>query len=135
LDNVLIIFCLRNNYNIIIPENLDTLIPTWAIAKLKRGKIVYDIADFYSDAFIPVRMRIIRRIVAKGSSMSRIVSKENCGLVIDYYNIQDLQGAILMLKNDPKLATELGKNARKTYTTYNWSIVENRLSNRYTGIS
>lgn len=39
-------FFVRNNYDVIIPENLDTLIPTWAVVKLKRGKIVYNIADF-----------------------------------------------------------------------------------------
>jgi hypothetical protein len=60
----LIIFCLRKNYDVIIPQNLDSLMPIWGIAKLKRGKIIYDIADFYSDAYIPVRMPIIKKIVA-----------------------------------------------------------------------
>jgi hypothetical protein len=46
LDNIFNNFFVRNNYNVIIPENLHTLIPTWAVAKLKRGKIVYNIADF-----------------------------------------------------------------------------------------
>jgi hypothetical protein len=60
----LIIFCLRNKFDVIIPQNLDNLIPIWGIAKLKNVKIIYDIADFYSDAYIPNRVRILRQIVA-----------------------------------------------------------------------
>jgi glycosyltransferase involved in cell wall biosynthesis len=60
----LIIFCLTNKFDIIIPQNLDTLMPTWGIAKLKKAKIIYDIADFYSDAYISKRALILRQIVA-----------------------------------------------------------------------
>jgi glycosyltransferase involved in cell wall biosynthesis len=60
----LIIFCLTNKFDVIIPQNLDNLMPIWGIAKLKNVKIIYDIADFYSDAYIPKRAIILRQIVA-----------------------------------------------------------------------
>jgi glycosyltransferase involved in cell wall biosynthesis len=60
----LIIFCLTNKFDVIVPQNLDNLMPTWGIAKLKKAKIIYDIADFYSDAYIPNRVLILRQIVA-----------------------------------------------------------------------
>jgi glycosyltransferase involved in cell wall biosynthesis len=60
----LIFFCLTNKFDIIIPQNLDNLIHIWGIAKLKKAKIIYDLADFYSDAYIPNRARILRQIVA-----------------------------------------------------------------------
>ncbi len=60
----IIIFCVTNKFNVIVPENLDTLLPIWTIAKLKREKIIYDIADFYADAYIPNNFRTLRRIVA-----------------------------------------------------------------------
>jgi glycosyltransferase involved in cell wall biosynthesis len=60
----LIIFCLTNKFGVIIPQNLDNLMPIWGIAKLKNVKIIYDIADFYSDAYIPKKAIILRQIVA-----------------------------------------------------------------------
>jgi glycosyltransferase involved in cell wall biosynthesis len=60
----LIIFCLTNKFDVLIPQNLDNLMPVWGIAKLKNVKIIYDIADFYSDAYIPKRATILRQIVA-----------------------------------------------------------------------
>ena len=46
------------NYHIVQPQNLDCLMPTFFAAKFgKRTRILYDLADFYSDAYavgIPV---------------------------------------------------------------------------------
>jgi glycosyltransferase involved in cell wall biosynthesis len=60
----LIIFCLTNKFDVIVPQNLDTLMPIWGIAKLKKVKIIHNIADFYSDTYIPKRALILRQIVA-----------------------------------------------------------------------
>lgn len=41
------------NYHIVQPQNLDCLIPTFFATKFtKRKKIIYDMADFYSDAYV-----------------------------------------------------------------------------------
>lgn len=57
-------FCLTHRYDVIVPENLDTLMPTWVVAKLCRKKIIYDVADFYADGYIPGKLGVLRRLVA-----------------------------------------------------------------------
>lgn len=68
----------------------------------------------------------------KGSSTANIVKNENCGLVLDADNIDEIKEAIIKLKNDPKLCKELGANALKAYEKkYNWQIMGNKLSDLY----
>ncbi|MCC6004034.1 MAG: glycosyltransferase family 4 protein [Thermofilum sp.] len=55
---------LLENFTVIQPQNLDNLLPVWLLRPLKKFKIVYDIADFYADAYIPPNMTLIRRIIA-----------------------------------------------------------------------
>lgn len=41
------------NYHIIQPQNLDCMIPTFFSTRLaKRARIIYDLADFYRDAYV-----------------------------------------------------------------------------------
>jgi glycosyltransferase involved in cell wall biosynthesis len=69
-------------------------------------------------------------IAIKGTYMAQKLKEENCGLVIDSNNIDELRLAISKLKNNPTLAIKLGNNARNAYKyKYNWDIMENRLSN------
>ena len=71
-------------------------------------------------------------IVNKGSSTANKVLKENCGLVVDVYNPDEVKDAILRLKNNEILKNELSSNARKAYENkYNWKIMEKRLKNLY----
>ncbi len=67
-----------------------------------------------------------------GTSMAKIVSSENCGVLVDYENVKDIKNAIIQLRNDPKLRRNLGKNGLKAYKTkYNWDIMEKRLLDTY----
>ncbi|MEM2507523.1 MAG: glycosyltransferase, partial [Nitrososphaeria archaeon] len=53
-----------------------------------------------------------------------IVEETNCGIVVDY-SPEQVRNAILQLKNNPSLRSELGKNGRKAFEEkYNWSIME-----------
>lgn len=71
-------------------------------------------------------------IVAKGTSMDKIVESERCGLVVNYGDIEQLKQAILTLMNTPKMAKELGSNGRKAFErSYNWEIMEQRLLKSY----
>jgi glycosyltransferase involved in cell wall biosynthesis len=75
-------------------------------------------------------------IVNEGTSMTDIVRKENCGLVVSYGDIQALRKAILHLSNDPKLCKKLGANGRKAYEKkYSWKIMEKRLIESYETIA
>jgi glycosyltransferase involved in cell wall biosynthesis len=71
-------------------------------------------------------------LVNDGTSMADIVRKENCGLVVPFGDINAIRDAILLLKNDPQLARQLGANGRRAYEqTYSWKIMEDRLLGLY----
>jgi len=71
-------------------------------------------------------------LVNKGTSTARKVSQENCGLVVDANNIEEIREAIIKLRDNPALCEELGANARKAYEQkYGWHIMEQRLLNLY----
>lgn len=57
----------------------------------------------------------------KNSSTANMVEKENCGLVVDAYNIDEIKSSIIKLKNNPELAKVLGENGQNAYKTdYSW---------------
>ena len=69
------------------------------------------------------------------TSMSNIVRKENCGLVVPYGDIAAIKKAIIKLKNDTQLCKQLGENGRRAYEKkYSWKIMENRLITIYNEI-
>ena len=54
-------------------------------------------------------------------SLERIISQENCGLVFENRNSDDLAKKILELHNNPNLKEELGNNGFKAVSNkYNW---------------
>jgi glycosyltransferase involved in cell wall biosynthesis len=62
---------------------------------------------------------------------SRIVKQENCGLIVHYGEVSELQKALLKL-SDLALRQNLGDNGRKAYErSYSWPIMEKRLSQEY----
>ena len=71
-------------------------------------------------------------IVNDGTTASKIVTEEKCGLIIPYGDVAAIKEAILSLKNDPELRRTLGKNGRKAYENhYSWDIMRNRLIDIY----
>lgn len=71
-------------------------------------------------------------LVNKGTSTANKVRKENCGLVVDANNIEEIKEAIIRLKEDRELCKELGANGRKAYEErYSWEIMERRLLKLY----
>ena len=71
-------------------------------------------------------------IVNEGSSMSKIVEKYNCGLIISYADVEDIKNSIKKLINNPQLRDKLGINGRKAYEeAYSWDIMKTRLLNAY----
>lgn len=74
-------------------------------------------------------------IVNDNTSMANIVSKENCGLVVLYGDVNAIKDAILELTNDPDLREKLGGNGRKAYEEkYSWDIMGKRLIDAYKGL-
>ncbi len=71
-------------------------------------------------------------LVSDGIAGSKIVARENCGIVVPYGDVDAIKEAILRLKNDPGLRQELGQNGRKAYEDrYSWNIMENRIIDAY----
>lgn len=71
-------------------------------------------------------------IVNAEMAASRIVQRENCGLIVPYGDVTAIKEALLRLKNNPKLCRLLGENGRKAYQArYSWDIMKGRLINAY----
>ena len=71
-------------------------------------------------------------LVNRGTSTADKVRKENCGLVVDANNIEEIKDAIIKLRDDPDMSKELGANGRKAYEQrYSWEIMERRLITVY----
>ncbi|MFZ2497812.1 glycosyltransferase family 4 protein [Methanosarcina sp.] len=74
-------------------------------------------------------------LVNRGTSTSEKVLVNDCGLVVNSKKLSDIKNAIVKLRDNPKLCTELGKNARKAYEEkYQWEIMECKLLDFYSHI-
>jgi glycosyltransferase involved in cell wall biosynthesis len=71
-------------------------------------------------------------VAARGTNMDLLVEQEQCGLVVTYGYVGELEAALLRLSREPTLRAQLGKNARQAYEeTYNWGEMELRLLDLY----
>ena len=71
-------------------------------------------------------------LVNRGTSTADKVRKENCGLMVDANDIEEIKDAIIKLRDNPELCEELGTNGRKAYEErYSWEIMERRLITVY----
>ena len=61
-----------------------------------------------------------------------IVSETNCGIIVEYDNVEQIKQAIITLRDNPELRSKLGANGRKAFLEkYNWEIMEKRLYEIY----
>jgi len=75
-------------------------------------------------------------IVNEGVTASKIVTEENCGVIVPYGDTTAIKEAILDLTSNPELYRLMGQNARKAYEArYSWAIMKSRLINAYTEIT
>lgn len=75
-------------------------------------------------------------LVSKRTAMADIVEKENCGLAVDSSSVEEIQEAVVKLKEDPELYCRLGANGRRAYEKkYSWEIMEQRLIALYQQIT
>src|SRR4030042_6584564 len=71
-------------------------------------------------------------IVAAGTNMDRIIGEANCGCVVPYGDVPNLEKTLLSLASDPDMVQKLGQNARQAYETrYDWAIMSKRLTQLY----
>jgi len=59
---------------------------------------------------------------------SHVVNEMGCGIIVDYYDVEQIKEAIMKLRDDTKLRRRLGLNARKAFLDkYSWSKMEQEL--------
>jgi glycosyltransferase involved in cell wall biosynthesis len=57
-------FVLFHKFDIIQPQNLDNLLPSFLSARLRHSKIVYDLSDFYAETYVPSQSAYVKSLVA-----------------------------------------------------------------------
>jgi glycosyltransferase involved in cell wall biosynthesis len=61
-----------------------------------------------------------------------LITEFNCGLLVDYNDIKQIEAAIIELQNNPMLRTSLGNNGYQGFLKrYNWNVMEKRLLKIY----
>jgi glycosyltransferase involved in cell wall biosynthesis len=71
-------------------------------------------------------------VVSRDTNMDKIVLDANCGLVVDYGDVAQLEAAFARLADDAPLRQALGAAARRAYETrYGWPIMQKRLLDLY----
>jgi glycosyltransferase involved in cell wall biosynthesis len=64
--------------------------------------------------------------------VEEVVEETNCGLLVEYRDIEQIKKAIIVLLGDPKLRRKLGENGRIAFEKhYNWSVMEKTLFDIY----
>jgi len=67
-------------------------------------------------------------VVARGTNMDRVVDENQCGLVVEYGQIDELEAGLKRLAEDARLRQRLGASARQIYTRkYSWQLMKDRL--------
>lgn len=72
------LFVLMHNFKVVQPQNLDNLLPVITVCRVKGIRVVYDLADFYSDAYI--RRPLLASRVARW--LERVLIRSVDGLVL-----------------------------------------------------
>jgi len=111
------VFLLVRRFDAVQPRNLDCLIPAWLTSRIlrRRFRIVYDLADFYSDSYV-VEIPLVRRL---SEALEKILIKRVDGLITatDKSAIQigatNIPENWMVLYNSPESAEYRGENEEK----------------------
>jgi glycosyltransferase involved in cell wall biosynthesis len=90
---------LLNNFTIIQPQNLDNLLPVWFLRPLKKFKIIYDIADFYADAYVPSDMKLLRRVIARFERL--LAATVDSVIIVDESRRKQINAPATVIYNSP----------------------------------
>jgi len=64
-----------------------------------------------------------------------LIHETNCGILVDYNDINQIRSAIISLRDDTELRNRLGNNGRKAFEQkYSWRIMEKELYKVYGGL-
>jgi glycosyltransferase involved in cell wall biosynthesis len=61
-----------------------------------------------------------------------LIKEVDCGVVVEYGNVDQIRETIIKLRDDPELRKRLGNNGRKAFLEkYNWNAMEQKLYQIY----
>jgi glycosyltransferase involved in cell wall biosynthesis len=61
-----------------------------------------------------------------------LIKEVDCGIVLEYNNLDQIRNAIVILRDNKELRCRLGNNGRKAFLEkYNWSVMEQKLYRIY----
>jgi glycosyltransferase involved in cell wall biosynthesis len=61
-----------------------------------------------------------------------IVNETQCGIIVEYHDMEQIREAIITMRDNPELRKRLGANGRKAFLEkYNWNVMERRLYKVY----
>jgi glycosyltransferase involved in cell wall biosynthesis len=61
-----------------------------------------------------------------------IVNETQCGIIVDYDNLDQIKQTIIDLRDNPELRKKLGDNGRNAFLQkYNWNAMEEKLYKIY----
>ncbi len=82
----------------------------------------------YMSASLPI-------IMSNFKYWEEITNQYNCGICVDPENPEEVAKAIKQIKDNPEMAKEMGRNARKAVEEkYNWNVEEDKLIALYASI-
>ena len=74
-------------------------------------------------------------ITARNTNMDQIVLANDCGVVVDYGDLEELENALLGLAGDPVLREKMGRNGRAAYQReFSWQVMASRFGDLYTAV-
>ncbi|MDD5368009.1 MAG: glycosyltransferase family 4 protein [Anaerolineaceae bacterium] len=75
-------------------------------------------------------------VVARGTNVDRTVEEYQCGLVVSYGDIPDLEEAFTRLTEDAEFRNRLGRNGRMAYEkAFGWPRMRDKLLGLYRGLT
>ncbi len=63
---------------------------------------------------------------------SELINEVECGIIVDYNNIDEIISAVVLLRDNVELGRRLGNNGRTAFLQkYNWTLMEEKLYKLY----
>jgi glycosyltransferase involved in cell wall biosynthesis len=95
---------------------------------------LYDLRDPQISFAIPNKVleSMMCGIPVISNVAQELIKEVDCGVVVEYGNVDQIRETIIKLRDDPELRKRLGNNGRKAFLEkYNWNAMEQKLYQIY----
>jgi glycosyltransferase involved in cell wall biosynthesis len=123
LSNVTYLGFLEHNEVLAVERNSDAMVALYDLNSNTQNK--YVVGNKLFEAMM-CGVPIITNVATE------IVNETQCGVIVEYDNVEQIRQAILALRDNVELRKRLGNNGRKAFLQkYNWAAMEGRLFKIY----